>query len=206
MTGEYYTRNEKELIPFQPPLPNTPHKEDQSHVTANSSTNENPSPAGIQKEKQTERSESPAPIVSHMTSFQFAPTPSISTARAPTMEIRFGDISSIPIQAAQENETISNNNGNNNSTLAIDKANSVKSRQEGKDDDDDDDDKKMKKKTENQLYSKLVAEVEVKPRSKKRHTPNKSAKIIPSLAQIERVTGKTKKGLPACFVGAKRKD
>lgn len=124
------------------------------------------------------------------------------------MEIRFGDISSIPIQIARESEAISNNNSNNDPTLAVDKSNSAIPQHEDKDKDKDGDEKKkmMMKKTESQLYSKQVVEMEVKPRTKKRRISNKSAKIIPSLAQIERVTGKTKKGLPACFVGAKRED
>lgn len=202
VTGEYYTRNEKELIPFQPPLPNIPHKEDQSHVTTNSLANENPSQIGIQKEKEKELSESPAPIVSHMTSFQFAPTPSVSTTHAPTMEIKFGDISSIPIQISREKEVISDDNkkNKNSTTLSTDESNTTNRLQENMDEKEE----RMKKKTENQLYSKQVIEMDVKTRSKKRRMPNKPIKAIPSLAQIERVTGKTKKGLPACFVRGRR--
>ena len=213
MTGEYYTRKEKELSPFQPPLPSTPHRDDQNSMTASLSANESPSKTGSQKDRKVDRSESPIPIVSHMTSFQFAPTPVISTTRAPTMEIKIGDIHSIPMQISQgkdrngkggdEKEEIgSKTSSNTKAILSSDKSNTTKLQQE--DAEDAEDVQKKKSKKEHQLYSKPVVEMDVKTRSKKRRVQNKTVKVIPSLAQIERVTGKTKKGLPACFVGIEK--
>lgn len=209
MTGEYYSRNEKELVPFQPPLPSTPYQGEEINMSSETAMKNGDNQLG----GQANGSESTAPIISHMSNFQFTPTLPDLHARTPKMEIKFSTELSIP-ESANINPTGEEGEGKGQMmNLTTDhkgvvesemKAMSEQEQQEENGDSnrkEGDGDGEEKGEEGMKLLPGQAIVLEVKTSSKQRHVISKHVKSIPTLAQIEKITGQTKKGLPACFVG-----
>lgn len=207
MTGEYYSRNEKELVPFQPPLPHTPYQGEEISTSSETAIKNGDNPLG----GPTNGSESTAPIISHMSNFQFTPAlPDLHT-RAPKMEIKFSTELSIP-ESANINPKEEGEEGRGQMTNlttnhqgVVESEMKTTSEQEHQEENGDSNRKEGDGEEKEEEGMKLLPGqaivLDVKTSSKQRHVISKHVKPIPTLAQIEKITGQTKKGLPACFVG-----